>query len=113
MVQRRGRAVLLADGVDGALVAEPPDVLRADSGIEGTGIVGPRVEHVVHELLRRSYPSAEMTSTWSRTSARMLYGAWSAVLAGFPLSPYPRRSVATTVNRSASRGGRGSWCPPR
>src|SRR5256885_16932587 len=34
----------------------------------------------------------------------MLYAAWPAALGGQPLSPNPRRSVATTVKRSASRG---------
>src|SRR5438309_134141 len=44
-----------------------------------------------------------MTARQSRPIARLEYGSWSSVVGGFELSPYPRRSIATTVNWPASR----------
>lgn len=54
----------------------------------------------------RSKPSSRITSHWSCAMARLLYVTCAgASEAGLALSPYPRRSLSTTVWPAATKAG--------
>jgi hypothetical protein len=116
-------AVVLAGRVDRGRIEAAP-VLR-DRGVgQGAGCPAPFAEGVVkvedrvgadqpfrqiRELDQEEVPPHRggvllVERGMSRAITRLEYGSWLPSDGGLPLSPEPRRSGQTTVNRPASRG---------